>query len=355
MREDRYFREFLPKLVGRSKRALKMFSRKLSKFELQKDSAGMVQAIREMAETGIGTDACLEGGCLPMLVHYYSPVPDIKDLEQRKVWDRQSDLAGIHFCPDRQVAFLAELGKAFGHECHWPRTPTKDPLQFFTDNGSFSFGCAAGLHCILRYFKPRRVIEIGSGHSSLVISNALRLNAGDAAAVPCEYIIIDPYPGEIIRRGLHGVTRLIDERVELVDVEFFDQLGESDVLFVDSSHVVRTGGDVNYLVLDVLPRLKSGVIVHFHDISLPYEYNKIYFTNPGFRVFWTEAYLLQAFLSLNSEFEILMAMNYLMTDCLKDFCAAFPHFDPGKNWANSGSFWIRRKHVNNRRGLLRVC
>jgi hypothetical protein len=281
-----------------------------------------------------------------MLVHYYSPVPDIKDLEQRKVWDRQSALAGIDFQPDRQLAFLRELGKEFGHECHWPRTPTKDPLQFFTDNGSFSFGCAAGLHCILRYFKPRRVIEIGSGYSSLVISSALDLNARYASQGPGEHIIIDPYPGEIVKTGLRGVSRLIDKRVELMDAEFFDQLGENDVLFVDSSHVVRTGGDVIYLVLDVLPRLRSGVIVHFHDISLPYEYNKVYFTNPGFRVFWTEAYLLQAFLALNREFEILMAMNFLMTDHLKDFCASFSHFDPAKNWANSGSFWIRRKHAS---------
>ena len=96
---------------------------------------------------------------------------------------------------------------------------------------------------------------------------------------------------------------------------------------------------------DVLPRLAPGVIVHFHDISLPYEYSKVYFTNPSFRVFWAEAYLLQAFLSLNNQFEILLAMNYLMKDELKHFSLAFPHFEPEKNWANSGSFWIRRVRI----------
>jgi hypothetical protein len=138
---------------------------------------------------------------------------------------------------------------------------------------------------------------------------------------------------------------LIKERVELTDIKLFDQLRENDVLFIDSSHTVRTGGDVNYLILDVLPRLAPGVIVHFHDISLPYEYSQVYFTNPSFRVFWTEAYLLQAFLSLNSQYEILLAMNYLMSDCLEEFCSAFPHFEPAKNWANSGSFWIRRVRI----------
>ena len=96
-------------------------------------------------------------------------------------------------------------------------------------------------------------------------------------------------------------------------------------------------------ILDVLPRLASGVIVHFHDIGLPYEYPKVYATNPTFRVFWSEAYLLQAFLSFNSTFEVLLAMSYLMTEQTKEFRAAFSPYDPAQQVAISGSFWIRRK------------
>ena len=141
------------------------------------------------------------------------------------------------------------------------------------------------------------MIEVGSGNSSLVISSAIRLNEEVDSQTRCEYTIIDPYPGKVISGGVPEVTRLIKDRVEIMDIRFFDQLKENDVLFIDSSHTVRIGGDVNFIILDVLPRLAPGVIVHFHDISLPYDYSKVYFTNPIFRVFWMESYLLQAFLS----------------------------------------------------------
>ena len=242
----------------------------------------MAPIISHMARTGVGTDACLRDGCLPMPVHYYSPVPDLADLEQRKVWDRRSDLVGIDFRPDAEVAFLAELGQRFGHECDWSANPAGDPYQFHTENTSFSYGCAASTHCILRRFRPRHVVEVGSGNSSLVVAAALLLNANEYASPTAEYTIVDPYPRPIIEEGLSGVTRLIRQRVELSDVGVFEQLGENDVLFIDSGHTVRIGGDVNYVILDVLPCLAPGVIVHLHDIPLPCEYPKVYATNARF-------------------------------------------------------------------------
>jgi hypothetical protein len=303
----------------------------------------LISKIREMAATGKGTDACLKLGCLPMPVNFYSPVPDIDDLEERRAWSRRSDLNGIDFRKEAQISLLEELGKMFGQECEWPQKQTQNPIQFYTHNGSFSFGCAASVHCMIRKHKPTHVIEVGSGYSSLVISHALSLNADAGQSEPCDYTIIDPYPGDKVRTGLPALSKLKKSRVELVDPIFFERLAENDVLFIDSGHTVRTGSDVNYLILDVLPRLARGVVIHFHDIPLPYEYQKVYFTNPAFRMFWTEAYLLQAFLIYNSEFEILLAMEYLMREHMNVFCAAFPYFDLEKNWANSGSFWVRRK------------
>jgi hypothetical protein len=303
----------------------------------------LVPLVHRMARTGIGTDPCLRAGCLPLPVHFYSPVPDIEDLERRKVWDKRSGLAGIDFQAEKQLALMAKLGQEFGHECDWPLTQTDDPYCFYTENVSFSYGCAAGLHCILRHFKPRRVIEIGSGNSSLVISSALLMNAKDSPNERApEYTIVDPYPRSIIEVGLPGLKRLVKERVELLDVTFFD-LQENDVLFIDSGHTVRTGSDVNYLILEVLSRLSPGVIVHFHDIGLPYEYAKVYATNPQFRMFWTEAYLLQAFLSMNSHFEVMLALSYLLLDQRNAFQEAFKSYDPEKHRAVSGSFWIRRR------------
>jgi hypothetical protein len=304
-------------------------------------ATGLARAVREMAQTGKGTDECLGLGALPVPVHFYSPIPDLKDLEARKVWDRKSDLAGIDFRPEKQLELLAELGRLHGDECRWSPTPTGVPHEFHTENGCFCFGCAAVTHTMIRRFKPRRVIEAGSGNSTKVIGAALKLNEKDGAPA-AEYTVVDPYVTELTQK-VPGVTRPLKERIEVQPLDLFASLRENDVLFIDSGHSVRIGSDVNYLVLDVLPRLAPGVIVHFHDVGLPYEYAKIYATNPSFRMFWTEAYLLQAFLAFNSEFEVLLALTSIQMDHAKEFAAAFKHYDPQKYKGVSGSFWIRRK------------
>jgi hypothetical protein len=300
-------------------------------------SESLAKVVSFMAQTGMGTDACLRHKCLPMPVHYYSPVPDIAALEQQNHFSRRSSLPGICWREDEQLALVIRLGQMFGDECDWPMKATKDPYQYHTENESFGYGCAVSVHCIIRYFRPRRIIEVGSGFSSLVISSALAINKRPES----EYIMVDPYP-RLNTNGLPWTSQLIKQRVELLDVSFFERLERNDILFIDSGHTVRTGSDVNYLILEILPRLAPGVIVHFHDIPMPFEYSKVYFTNPKFRMFWTESYLLQAFLCFNNRFEILLAMEYLMTEQKKEFSSAFKHYNPEKHLAISGSFWIRR-------------
>ena len=296
---------------------------------------------KTVAITGQGSDICLENGFLPMNVHYYSPIPDLFDLQKRQVWNKKSELPGIDFQIDRQIQLLLALGANYGNECNWPSSPTKNPFDFYTENNTFSYGCAASLYSIIRYYKPKRIIEIGSGNSSLIFSSALSRNQEEG--VYSQYIIIDPYPSPTIETGFSNLAKVIKERVELTAFDCFEELEANDILFIDSGHTVRTGGDVNFLFLEVLPRLAPGVIVHVHDISLPYEYPEVYFTNPSFRMFWTEAYLLQAFLAFNSEFEVMLALGYLMKDKMSDFRKAFPRYDPDIHKAISGSFWIRRK------------
>jgi hypothetical protein len=298
----------------------------------------LAKSVAFMARTGVGTDACLAEGALPLPVHFYSPVPDIADLKARNVWGRRSRMEGVPFAPERQLAFLAAIGARYGRECNWPHR-SADPLAFHTDNSGFSYGCATSLHGVLRTYKPKRVIEVGSGNSTRVIAGALRLNAAEGHAA--EYMVVDPYPGEDTRR-IPEITRFEVERVELVDPALFDALEANDVLFVDSGHTVRIGGDVNFMILDILPRLKPGVVVHFHDIPMPFEYNEVYFTNAAFRMFWTESYLLQAFLSLNDHYETLLAMSWIMTDHKAEFSSAFPLYDPSIHVNSSSSYWIRR-------------
>lgn len=298
----------------------------------------LASTVAFMARTGAGTDECLNHGALPMPVHFYSPVPDIYDLRKREIWAKRSLMSGIDFRPDKQLRFLAELGSRFGSECSWHHE-AQSPYIFHTNNSGFSYGCASTLHSILRSYKPKRVIEVGSGNSTRVIAAALNRNRAEGHA--CNYTVVDPYPSDETKQ-VPGIDLFHQERVEIVDTRMFERLTENDVLFVDSGHTVRIGGDVNFMILDVLPRLQPGVVVHFHDIPMPFEYNEIYYTNPEFRMFWTESYLLQAFLCLNSSYETLLAMTWIMEDHKAKFAAAFTNYRPEMHLLSSSSYWIRR-------------
>jgi hypothetical protein len=117
----------------------------------------------------------------------------------------------------------------------------------------------------------------------------------------------------------------------------FERLEAGDILFIDSSHVVKTGSDVNYLFLEVLPRLKPGVVIHVHDIFLPHEFPKAWVMD--LHLFWTEQYLLQAFLTHNAEFEVLFANAYMGARHQTEMQRTFPR----SQWWGGGSFWLRRK------------
>jgi predicted O-methyltransferase YrrM len=184
---------------------------------------------------------------------------------------------------------------------------------------------------MVRHFQPRSIVEIGSGFSSLILGEALTKNNEP------NLVCIDPSPQDFLRHNFPGLASLIEKRVQDVDFDFFSQLNSNDILFIDSSHAVKIGGDVNYLFLEVLPRLKPGVIVHIHDIFLPFEYRRDWVMEQ-FR-FWTEQYLLQGFLMFNSEFEVLMANSYLNHYHQEDLKASFPTLS---SW-RGGSFWMRRR------------
>ena len=288
--------------------------------------------------TGKGTGECLKIGCLPVTTHFYQPIPDICELEQRKVWDKVSTLSGIQFDDDVFLTNLKHLSK-WADECNWSEEPTENPDEFYLNNGCFSYGCASLLHSMIRDFKPTRIIEVSSGNSSKIIRDAIKLNEKDRFV--CDnYTIIDPY-SKVNVKNYPNCTELLKQPVETLEPEFFTQLKENDILFIDSSHVCKTGSDVNFEILEILPALNKEVIIHFYDIELPYEYSKVYFINPAFRVFWTEGYLLQAFLAYNKSFEIILPLCYVQRNFKKEFDKSFPL---GKNvqfWG-SGSFWSRR-------------
>lgn len=293
----------------------------------------------KMAITGESTDKCRKQGYLPVPIHFYHPIPDIEEMEKRNVWDKVSLLKGIGFESEQYLEYIGQLAKEFAHECDWPNEPSKNPMQFHLHNGCFSYGCAASLHCIIRSNKPKRIIEIGSGNSSKVIAAAIALNASENYAA--QYSIIDPY-SSLEQLNFPSYVNILRQPVETMDVKYFETLEENDILFIDSSHVCKMGSDVNFEILEILPSLNAGVYIHFHDVNLPYEYPKIYATDPKHRIFWTESYLLQAFLACNDDYQIILPMDYMQRHYLDKLINLFPHGTKTDFGWVSGSFWIKR-------------
>jgi hypothetical protein len=264
-------------------------------------------------------------------VHFYQPIPDTQTLPET-LWNRPRELVGIDMNDSMQLDLLRKHFTKFRKEYEqFPTKPTGKPSRFHLNNGFFDGTDALVAYCMVRHFQPRLIIEVGSGFSSLMLGEAAAKNNSSAL------ICVEPFPREFLREGFPGLQSLIEKKVQDIKLEFFSQLESGDVLFIDSSHTVKIGGDVNYLFLEVLPRLKPGVIVHVHDIFLPFDYRREWVLDE-FR-FWTEQYLLQAFLAFNSEFEVLMANSYLNHYHQEELKAAFPDLLS----CGGGSFWMRRK------------
>lgn len=189
------------------------------------------------------------------------------------------------------------------------------------------------LYAALRHFKPKAMIEVGSGWSSLIAAEVNRTHLKSSMSFSC----IEPYPRQFLIDGVDGITQLVRERVEDVELRFFDQLNDGDVLFIDSSHVSKVGSDVNYLFFEVLPRLRPGVMVHIHDIFLPDEYPKVWVIDQGRN--WNEQYLLRAFLQFNRSWEVMWTSHFMGTRHTAATQATFPRYP---ELGGGGSFWLRR-------------
>lgn len=272
-------------------------------------------------------------GVLPMRYHYYEPVLGMSEVPDR-VWTSKDPLYGVDFNVEGQLALLRQ----FDYGAELARIPIRRPdrrLGFFYDNESFKAGDAECWYNILRHFKPRRVVEIGSGYSTRMAKQALDENRKEGH--PATHVCIEPYNMPWLESM--NLDAVIRSKVEDTPLERFTELEAGDVLFIDSSHVLRTGGDVFFEFLHVLPNLKEGVVVHIHDIFLPYEYPQHWIERR--RYFPTEQYLLQAFLAFNPDFEVLLGVNYLARDHTPDFNRACPVFAKQRG-RTPGSFYIRR-------------
>lgn len=270
--------------------------------------------------------------------HYYLPIPDPRELKD-DLWERRSELVGIDINEEGQLALLSDFSARFRDEYeHLPRNKTPCPYQYYINNDWFGSVDGEILYCMIRYLRPKRIIEIGSGYSTYLSAQAILKNKEEDPLYECEFSAIEPYPNEVLRTGFPGLTRLIPKRAQDIPLSEFEKLSANDILFLDSSHVLRIGSDVQYEFLEILPRLKSGVVVHIHDIFLPAEYPKEWVLKMC--RFWNEQYLLQAFLAFNDSFQVLWAASYMHLKHPDKIEAAFSSYK--REERRPVSFWIRK-------------
>jgi methyltransferase family protein len=267
--------------------------------------------------------------------HFHSPIPLISEVQRREadIFGAPAVLPGIDLAGSDQLALLGELTKyyadlPFGDE-------RIDGLTYSFNNEAFSYADAISLYSIIRNFRPKRIVEVGSGYSSAVIIDTNRLFFD--GAIDCTFV--EPYPDRLLslvpESGLQG-WRLLRNKVQEVELAIFEELDAGDILFVDSTHVSKVGSDVNWLIFQVLPTLKAGVLIHFHDVFYPFEYPREWIYK-GWA--WNEAYLLRAFLAYNREFRIVYFLDYLARFHRDRLAAAMPLCL--KN--TGGGLWIRRR------------
>ncbi|GAB4529243.1 MAG: class I SAM-dependent methyltransferase [Anaerolineae bacterium] len=264
---------------------------------------------------------------------YLLPIPDDQDM----AYLRPSEMVGVDIDAARIFDFLETAIQPYKAEFNAFPVHEAPPGSYYLVNGSYMAIDGNVYYGLIRHFKPRRIVEIGAGNSTLLAAAAIRKNG-----TPTELIAIEPYPSPILKAQIPELTELIVKRVQDVELPFFEALGENDILFIDSSHVLRPGGDVWWEFCEILPRLQSGVLVHVHDISLPKPYPHVYYEN---RWYWNEQYLLQVFLSFNSRFEVIWPGNYMMEHhtarMTQAFSPEYGHMRAKYPQSEPSSFWLR--------------
>lgn len=272
-------------------------------------------------------------GVFPIRDHYYEPL--FQKTRLRRSLRDVRPLPGVDLNVSGQLALLEKFH--FQEELLSLPLEPAGALEFCYHNGAFESGDAEFLYNVIRLYKPKRLIEIGSGHSTRMAVKAIAMNRQEDASCVCEHTCIEPYEQPWLEQL--GIT-VVRKPAEEVDKALFASLGENDILFIDSSHIIRPQGDVLFEYLEVLPTLRPGVLVHVHDIFTPRDYLDEWVV--GEVKFWNEQYLLEAFLTCNREFRVIGALNFLFHHHPDQLGKACPVLASEKAWRKPGSFWMVR-------------
>lgn len=269
-------------------------------------------------------------GVFPLRKHYYEPQFDHR--KPARPYSQDRSLPGIDWNVSEQLNMLSAL--SFSKEL--AQIPHEKPstLEFYLNNDTFLSGDAEYWYQLIRAIKPQRIFEVGSGYSTLMAIKATRNNREQDSNYNCKHVCLEPYEMPWLEKVGVSVVR---SKVEDVELAFFAELQENDILFIDSSHVIRPQGDVVFEYLELLPTLNKGVIVHIHDIFSPKNYLSQWLENDV--RFWNEQYLLEAFLSHNSGWKIIGALNFLHHNYYESLKSVAPYLTPE---SEPGSFYIQK-------------
>lgn len=261
--------------------------------------------------------------------HFYSPIPDLQyvSANSERIFRKEAPL-GIDLKENEQLKLLGQM-RALKTDFAWPDNKSAD-FRYYSKNTFFNRSDAFALFCMLRLKKSRALIEIGSGYSSAVIVDTNEKYLFNKLSVT----FIEPYPdrlNSLLKESdlRSNVYKLIPKFIQDVDKNIFASLSENDILFIDSSHVSKVGSDLNYILFDILPRLNSGVYIHFHDIFYPLEYPKEWIEQG---IYWNEIYLIRSFLMFNADFEIVLFNNHWNSLNLQDL----------EEFQDGGSLWLKK-------------
>jgi predicted O-methyltransferase YrrM len=272
--------------------------------------------------------------------HYYSPVVvprELKGKENRIFNKNIESLPGIELNKEEQFSLLNKLAGYYPP----PFPVTKDEsgkLRYYYRNDFYPESDAIFLYSIIRHFRPKRIIEAGSGFSSAVMLDTNEHFPGNQI----DFCFIEPYPKRLLgllKTADKAQCRILEQPIQDVPLAEFEKLEANDILFIDSTHVSKTGSDVNYILFEILPRLNKGVLVHFHDIFYPFEYPKNWVTEFYTGFGWNESYILRAFLQYNNAFKIIL-FNTFLQQVYRDW---FSQHMPLCLQAEGGNIWIQKQ------------
>lgn len=321
---------------------MKLF-RQPRKHVIETLSQGLLRAIAPLVRRE-GPVLAKRRGLHVLSDHYYSPIPSPADVAEPGFFDAARPTPGLDI---DAAAALERMGPALAEPLErfraWLAAEAGRAGGFSLLNGSYMALDAHLLYAMTWLRKPAKVVEIGAGASSAVIAAARAALTESGASAPA-HVCVEPYPNADLRRRAElGEIELMVQRVQDAPLSLFTELGENDILFIDSSHVAREASDVLYEYLQILPSLQPGVIVHIHDIYLPKPYPKMFFDR-GF--YWNEQYLLQAYLIGNGGVEALWPTGFLMHAHREAMIALFPELDEmWERYPNHrpSCFWMRTR------------